>query len=81
VSSVCRYGCPRTDLPVMRCTKGLDFPGLGGAFAIASIFSEMVAVKREVCLSEGNALKITASSDANVGVRSRSASSRTYPKP
>ena len=43
-----------------------------------SIESVIVAVKRHVCRSFGRASKRYDSSGANVGVKSRSASSRTY---
>jgi hypothetical protein len=66
-----------TYLSFIRCTNGFDFPGLGGALAMASILSDIVAVKSEVCLSAGRDWKIVANSDANVGVNRRSASSRT----
>lgn len=57
--------------------KGFCLPGLGGASAIASMDGVRVAVKRHVCRSFGRTLKRCDSSGANVGVSSRSASSRT----
>jgi hypothetical protein len=73
-----KRGKSETYLSATRCTNGLALPGLGVALAIASILSEIVAVNRDVCRSAGRTLKRMANSEAKVGVRRRSASSRTY---
>jgi hypothetical protein len=60
-----------------RYTKGFCFPGPGGLLASSIIASETVAVKRQVCRFGGIWEKRNERSGANVGVSSRSASSRT----
>ncbi|KXN93301.1 hypothetical protein AN958_00225 [Leucoagaricus sp. SymC.cos] len=57
--------------------KGFIFPGFGGASATESTEGVQVAVNRQVCRSFGKILNRCDSSGANVGVSSRSASSRT----
>ena len=62
----------------MRCMNDFCFPDFGGVSATDSIEGVTVTVNRHVCRSFGRLLKRYESSSVNVGVRSLSASSRTW---